>query len=119
VVIADIDNNGGLDIATANLTGHSVSVLINNTSSFSRVEHATVVIDALNNKPDVTGPTQLPGAANVPITVTGVSFADPDGGTGQETVTFTATIGTFAAFGGGGVSVDDKSSGTPAGRNDC
>jgi FG-GAP-like repeat len=107
VVIADIDNNGGLDIATANLTGHSVSVLINNTSSFSRVEHATVVIDALNNKPDVTGPTQLPGAANVPITVTGVSFADPDGGTGQETVTFTATIGTFAAFGGGGVSVDD------------
>jgi FG-GAP-like repeat/RTX calcium-binding nonapeptide repeat (4 copies) len=68
--------------------------------------------DVLNDPPSVTAPLALPAVAGQPTTITGVTFADSDGGTGEEVATFAADVGVLAAVAGGGVAVTGSGTST-------
>jgi len=66
---------------------------------------AIINITPENDAPTVTAPASFAGAANTPILVNGITFADVDGTAGNELAFFAAVNGAFTAADGGGVTV--------------
>ena len=93
LAIADIDEDGQLDIVTPDFFDFTVSVLFNNNQA-SAILHTTINVTATNDAPQVTAPTLLATAPSAALSLKGVVFADVDGGAaGQtETATFTAAL---------------------------
>ncbi|MCK7555646.1 Ig-like domain-containing protein [Chitinophaga sedimenti] len=64
-----------------------------------------ITVSAVNDAPTAAGPTSIAVNENTAVSMSGVSFADQDAGTGNMTATFTATEGAFSAVSGDGVTV--------------
>ncbi|WP_119680974.1 DUF4347 domain-containing protein [Indioceanicola profundi] len=96
-----------------------------NTGGPAETAQITVALNitAVNDAPTVTAPPSIDLTEDVPRTLTGISFADVDAGTGTVTATFSVAAGTLSAASGAGVVVGGTSSaltltGTVAAIND-
>jgi hypothetical protein len=65
----------------------------------------TLSVTAVNDAPTITAPGSITVTEDVATALTGISFADVDGGSASETVTLSAGSGTLAGTSGGGVTV--------------
>src|SRR5262249_54507454 len=78
-------------------------------------ETATVHVNvaSVNHPPSFTAPENgFAAQEGVLVPLTGVVFADIDGGAGNEVATFSASAGTLSAISGGGVTVTGNGTGT-------
>ncbi len=55
----------------------------------------TITVNGVNNPPTITAPGDQTTLEDTPLVISGLSFADPDAGAGDVTVTLTATQGTL------------------------
>ncbi|MGO4830764.1 beta strand repeat-containing protein, partial [Rhizobiaceae sp. 2RAB30] len=101
-------NADGLDPSTAARGIHIT--LSDGTGGVSTVQTVTVNVSAVNDAPVVTLPSGLTANEDVATPLTGISFADPDHGGGNVTVTLSVPSGALAATGGGGVAVGGTAS---------
>ncbi len=70
----------------------------------------TLVVTAVNDAPVITAPPTIAVTEDVAAALTGLSFSDPDAGSGAVTVTLSVPAGTLAASSGGGVTVGGTAS---------
>src|SRR5690606_12856043 len=67
-------------------------------------------VNAVNDAPTITLPADLSVVSDRPSTITGISFADIDAGTGPMTATLSVPAGSLSASSGNGVIIG----GTPS-----
>ncbi len=65
----------------------------------------TLVMTAVNDAPTVNAPPSFAATEDMPLTLTGIVFADVDAGANPVTATFSIGSGALAATSGGGVTV--------------
>jgi hypothetical protein len=65
---------------------------------------------AVNQAPSITRPASITVLEDTPSSLAGISYADPDAGTGNLTATFTVAQGTLNATSGFGVTVGGSAS---------
>jgi Ca2+-binding RTX toxin-like protein len=84
IALGDLDGVGGADLAVANYGSGDVSVLLNNSTNLSAVQHTTVTITPVNDAPTITsnggGNTAAISIAENTTAVTTVTATDPDAG---------------------------------------
>jgi hypothetical protein len=113
---------GGVTYTTANNASGSVSlsVIINdqgntgNGGAQQAQTSGTLNITAVNDQPSLTGPVALNTIAGQQVSITGVSYADPDSPSGGISVnaTYSAPNGTFTANTNAGVTATGSGTGS-------
>jgi cadherin-like protein/hemolysin type calcium-binding protein len=71
-----------------------------------------ITISPVNDAPVATAPASLAGKVDQAITISGLSFADPDAGSGDVTVTLSVSRGTLSATAGAGVATSGSGTGS-------
>jgi len=84
---------------------HPVQVTVLGGRLASQSSSCLVPIAANNQPPSITAPASLGVTEDVASSLAGISFADPDAGSGTLTATFGVPKGTLTASSSGGVSV--------------
>ncbi|MBD2072959.1 DUF4347 domain-containing protein [Phormidium sp. FACHB-592] len=80
-------------------------VLTDGDGGTSAIANKTITVVAVNDAPTVTAPATIAVAEDITTTLSGISFVDPDAGSGIVTATLTVGAGTLRATTGGGVTV--------------
>lgn len=80
---------------------HPVQVTTINNRIASQPASCVVPIGAVNQAPSITAPASITVTEDVASALTGISFSDPDAGSGQLTATFTVAAGALTATGSG------------------
>ena len=82
---------------------HPVQVTAINSRIASQPSSCVVPIGgpSANQPPTITAPASIAVTEDVATSLTGISFADPDAGSGQLTATFTVSTGSLSTVGGG------------------
>jgi cadherin-like protein/hemolysin type calcium-binding protein len=71
-----------------------------------------ITVSPVNDAPVVSAPASLGGKVDQAITISGLSFADPDAGSGDVTVTLSVSRGTLSAAAGAGVATSGSGTGS-------
>ncbi|GGG05046.1 hypothetical protein GCM10010924_37040 [Rhizobium wenxiniae] len=93
-------------------TARTISISVNDGSAASNTAIATVSVIPVNDPPVNTLPAGYTTAEDTPLSLSGLSVADPDAGTVSMTVSIGVNSGTIAAAGAGGVTVSGSGTGT-------
>lgn len=93
-------------------TSRNISVTVNDGSLNSNSAITTVAITAVNDAPVNTLPTSWTTNEDTNVTLTGLSIADPDAGTGNMTVRLQVPTGILTAASTGSVTVSGSGTGT-------
>ena len=84
---------------------HPVHVTQINNRIASQPSSCVVPLGSSNQAPTITAPASFTVTEDVASSLNGISFSDPDAGSGNLTATFTVSTGALSATGSGGVSV--------------
>lgn len=84
---------------------HPVQVTVLGNRLASQPASCLVPIAASNQPPTITAPASISVTEDVASSLAGISFADPDAGSGTLTASFSVPKGALSAISGGGVSV--------------
>jgi hypothetical protein len=98
--------------ATAGQQGTKVdATTTGGTGSFSSaIDTASIIVTAVNDAPTITAPGSISITEDLAGTLTGISFADSDSGSGIVTATFSVPSGTLSATSVAGVTVGGTAS---------
>ena len=84
---------------------HPAHVTQINSRIASQPSSCVMPLGSSNQAPAITAPASFTVTEDVASSLNGISFSDPDAGSGNLTATFTVSTGALSATGSGGVSV--------------
>nr|MBI1229543.1 T9SS type B sorting domain-containing protein [Cytophagales bacterium] len=95
--------------SNTNVGAVSLDVIANDGNGGSVTAMFDLVVASVNDAPIVSAPITVDVTEDIPTTLTGISFTDPDAGSSPVTATFSVASGTLAASSGNGVVVSGTS----------